>query len=459
MKPDGLVNAGVAKPVAVFGLYRPQLRKDVLVKILTLLIGLAPLLSYAQVTYDLLLKGGYLIDPKNHISAVRDVAVAHGKIAAVAESIPASKAYKTINVFHFYVTPGLVDLHTHDFACCRAPQSREESLSVYPDSHTFRSGVTTVVDAGTSGWRNFPDFKKNVIDHSETRVLALLNIVGQGMADEPGQQNIADMDPNATAEMVKRYRETIVGIKTAHYEGPEWVAVERAVEAGKLADVPVMVDFGRFRRERPFRELVLDKLRPGDIYTHLYLVDVPMLDEQGRVLPYLFAARKRGVLFDVGHGQGSFLFRQAVPAVRQGFVPDSISTDLHTGSMNAGMKDMLNVMSKFLNMGMTLEDVVRRSTWNPAQEIRRPDLGHLSVGAPADIAVLRVEKGDFGFVDVFKARLSGTQRLACEMTVRNGGVVYELNGITREPWDKLGNYASQGDERWDGTHEDPKPKP
>ena len=259
--------------------------------------------------------------------------------------------------------------------------------------------------------------------------------------------------------MVKLHRDTIVGIKTAHYEGPEWVAVERAVEAGKLADVPVMVDFGKFRPERPFQELVLDKLRPGDIYTHFYLVDVPMLDEQGRVLPYLFAARKRGIIFDVGHGQGSFLFRQAVPAVRQGMTPDSISTDLHTGSMNAGMKDMLNVMSKFVNMGMTVEDVVLRSTWNPAREIRREDLGHLGVGAPADLAVLRMEEGAFGFVDVFKTRMNGTERLACEMTVRGGKVVYEMNGITREPWDKLGKYASQGDERWDGSHEDPKPKP
>jgi dihydroorotase len=429
------------------------------VRILGFVLFLMAALSPGQTVYDLLLKGGHVIDPKNHVNGVRDVAIAQGKIAAVAANIPASKAHKTVNVSSFYVTPGLVDIHTHDFACCRAPQSREESVSVYPDSHTFRSGVTTVVDAGTSGWRNFPDLKRNVIDRSETRVLALLNIVGQGMADGPGQQNIADMDPNATAEMVKRYRQTIVGVKTAHYAGPEWAAVERAVKAGELADVPVMVDFGKFRPERPFQELVLDKLRPGDIYTHLYLVDVPMLDGQGRVLPYLFAARKRGIIFDVGHGQGSFLFRQAVPAVRQGFVPDSISTDLHTGSMNAGMKDMLNVMSKFLNMGMPLDDVVVRSTWNPAREIRREDLGHLSVGAPADIAVLRLDKGNFGFVDVFKARMSGTERLACEMTIRNGVVVYELNGITRESWDKLGKYASQGDERWDGTHEDPKPKP
>ncbi len=168
--------------------------------------------------------------------------------------------------------------------------------------------------------------------------------------------------------------------------------------------------------------------------------------------PYLFEARKRGVIFDVGHGGGSFLFRQAVPAIQQGFVPDSISTDLHIGSMNAGMKSMLNVMSKFLNMGMPVDDVIGRSTWNPAREIKREELGNLSVGAPADVAVLRLEHGDFGFVDINGARLRGHQKLICELTVRDGRVVYDLNGITREDWDKLGpDYKAQGDAKWDGT--------
>ena len=260
-----------------------------------------------------------------------------------------------------------------------------------------------------------------------------------------------DMDAKATAEQAIKFRGVVVGIKTAHYAGPEWTPVERAVEAGMIANIPVMVDFGDFRPERPYQELVLKKLRPGDISTHMYLGAVPMLDEQGRVLPYLFEARKRGVIFDVGHGGGSFLFRQAVPAVRQGFVPDSISTDLHITSMNAGMKDMLNVMSKFLNMGMSLDDVVARSTGNPAREIKRADLGTLSVGGPADIAVLRLERGNFGFVDTFGARMRGTQKLVCELTVRNGVVVYDLNGITREDWTKLGKYKAQGDPRWDGT--------
>ncbi len=422
------------------------------------LVLLAACSAAAQTDYDLLLKGGHVIDPKNKISARRDVAIARGKIAEVAPDIPASKAHKVVDVSSLYVTPGLVDIHTHVFAGSGLRGSLPWEQNVLPDSHTFRSGVTTVVDAGTTGWRRFPEFKEKIIEHVRTRVLALLNIVGSGEAGGGLEQDSGDMDPKATAEAARRYRDIVVGIKTAHYAGPEWVAVERAVEAGTLANIPVMVDFGTFRPERPYQELVLKKLRPGDISTHTYLARAPLLDDHGRVMPYLFEARKRGVIFDAGHGGGSLVFRQAVPAIRQGFLVDSISTDLHTGSMNAGMKDMLNVMSKFLNMGVSLDDVVLRATWNPAREIHREELGNLNVGAPADVAVLRLEKGQFGFVDVLGARLRGTQRLECELTVRDGLVVWDLNGITRQDWDRLGDYESQADPRWDGTLGAPSPR-
>jgi dihydroorotase len=408
-------------------------------------------LAFAQ-DYDLLLKGGHVIDGKNKLSAVRDVAIKDGRIAEVAANIAPSKAHKVIDVAGLYVTPGLVDIHTHVYAGTGRRGAYDGDNSVYPDGFTFRSGVTTVVDAGCSGWRNFPDFKDRVIDRARTRVLALLNIVGSGMGGVTVEQNLEDMDPKPTADMAMKHRDIVVGIKSAHYAGPEWTPVENAVEAGKMANIPVMIDFGEFRPERPFQELVTKKLRPGDIYTHTYLDRVPMLDEHGRVMPYLFEARKRGVIFDVGHGGGSFLWRQAVPAVKQGFIPDSISTDLHTESMNSGMKDMLNVMSKFLAMGMTLDDVVLRSTWNPAREIKREELGHLSVGAPADISVLRLLNGEFGFVDVFGARMNGKQKLVCELTFRNGVMVWDLNGISRPDWDTLGrHYLPQGDTRWDGT--------
>ena len=420
-----------------------------MMRFLACLLWCVPLAAQPQ--YTLLIKGGHVIDPKNRVSAVRDVAIANHKIAEVAPDIDPSKAGKVIYAKGLYVTPGLVDIHEHVYAGTGQRGAYSGDHSVFPDGFTFRSGVTTVADAGSSGWRNFPDFKDRVIDRSKTRVLAFLNIVGKGMGGGKIEQDVTDMDAKATAEQAMHYRGTVVGVKTAHYSGPEWTPVERAVEAGTLAGIPVMVDFGTFRRERPFQDLVLKKLRPGDIYTHTYLDAVPMLDDSGKLLPYLFEARKRGVIFDAGHGAGSFLWRQAVPAIQQGFPPDSISTDLHVSSMNAGMKDLLNVMSKFLNMGMTVDAVVERSTWNPAREIKHEELGNLSVGAPADITLLRLERGDFGFVDSYGARLKGSQKLVCEMTIRDGLVVYDLNGISREEWKKLGKYKAQGDNSWDGT--------
>lgn len=390
----------------------------------------------AQPRYDLLLKGGHVIDAKNGIDAIRDVAIAGGRIAAVGENIAASEARRTVDAKGLYVTPGLVDMHVHVFA---ATMDREYTgeLGIRPDGFTFRSGVTTVVDAGSSGWRNFEDFKRLVIDRVQTRVFAMLNIVGKGMAGRNDiEQDVTDMDPEKTAEMAKRYKDLVVGIKIAHYAGPDWGPVEKSVKAGTLANIPVMVDFATFRPERPFQELVLKKLRPGDIYTHAYLTAVPMLDSEGRLLPYLFEARKRGIIFDVGHGGGSFSFRQAVPAVKQGFMADSISSDLHVSSMNAGMKDLLNVMSKFLALGVPVQDVVARATWNPAREIHREEFGHLSVGAVADVAVLRLVNGDFGFIDSSRRRLRGNRKLICELTLKGGRPVWDLNGLASEDWDK-----------------------
>src|SRR5579871_6449840 len=228
-------------------------------------------IAAAQPQYDLLLKGGRVVDARNHLSARRDVAISGGRIAAVAENIPASAAVKTVAADGLYVTPGLVDIHTHVLTMSGLRGSLPEDQNVWADSHTFRSGVTTVVDAGSSGWRNFPEQKARILDHSRTRVLAMLNIVGHGQAGGDMEQDTADMDPRATAEMARRYPGIVVGIKTAHFRGPEWTAVDRAVEAGSLADIPVMVDFGTFRPERPYQELVGKKLRPGDISTHMYV--------------------------------------------------------------------------------------------------------------------------------------------------------------------------------------------
>lgn len=385
--------------------------------------------------YDVLLKGGTVIDPKNNLNARRDVAITGTKIAAVAPNIAPSQAKKTIDVTGLYISPGFIDLHVHVFYGDQE-QYCDGKLSVLPDAHSFRSGVTTMVDAGTSGAKNFEVFKKRIIDRSKTRVLVLLNIVGAGMGGAV-EQNVNDMNPQAVIAMAKKYPETIVGVKTAHFTGPEWIAVDNAVKAGQGANIPVMVDFGTFHVERPHEELLLKHLRPGDMYTHAYLSWVPMLDQNGKVRQYLWDARKRGVLLDAGHGGGSFVFRLAQPAVQQGLIPDSISTDLHASSMVGGMKDMANVMSKFLNMGMTLEQVIRASTWHPARQIKRTELGHLTVGAVADVAVFGVQKGRYGFVDVYGAKLVGTQMIVPELTFKDGKMHWDLNGLSRESWDKL----------------------
>ena len=401
---------------------------------LILVLALGSMLS-AQTRYDLLLKGGHVIDPKNSINQPMDVAVTGSKIARVAENISPTEAKQTVDVAGFYVTPGLIDIHVHVYTGTGNKDSYTGDRSVYPDGFTLRSGVTTVVDAGSSGWTNFPDFKSRVIDISKTRVLALLNIVGKGMAGRQKiEQDMTDMDPKATAKRAKEYPGVVVGIKSAHFAGPEWTSVDSAVAAGKIADLPVMIDFGTFRKERPFQELVLDHLRPGDIYTHGYKQQVPYLDDKGKLLPYLWQARKRGVKFDIGHGGGSFSWKNGVPAIRQGFVPDSISTDLHIGSMNDGMKNMLNVMSKVLNLGVPLADVIKMSTLNPANQMKQSQLGHLSEGAGADIAVLRVDHGRFGLVDAQGSRFDATKLLECELTLRNGEVLWDLNGRTKPDW-------------------------
>lgn len=385
--------------------------------------------------YDMLLKGGHVIDPKNSRNGVMDVAVAGGKIARVAADIPASEARQVVHVAGLYVTPGLVDIHVHVYANTGLPGVLTGDASVAPDAFSFRSGVTTMVDAGTAGWRNFPDFRKKIIERVKTRVLAFLNIVGGGMGPN-NEHDPADMDAEAAAKMAQAHRDVIVGFKTAHYKGEGWPSVDGAVQAGRLTGLPVMVDFGYLNHERNLNALFLDKLRPGDIYTHCYAGHRQEVVD-GKLNPAMVAGRKRGILFDVGHGGGSFYWNIAVPAFEAKFYPDSISTDLHTGSMNAGMKDMTNVMSKILNLGVPLAEVIRMSTWNPAREIRREQFGHLSEGAEADITVLRLEKGEFGFLDSAGARRRGTQRLVAELTIRKGEVMWDLNGLAATDWTKF----------------------
>ena len=398
---------------------------------------------HVDAQHELLLKGGHLIDAKNNINRTMDIAISDGKIAEIATNINPDHANKVINVSGLYVTPGLIDMHVHVFMGNEpGAYIANGATSVMPDGFTFRSGVTTVVDAGSSGWRNFRLFKEQTIDKASTRVLALLNIVGTGMTGRFEEQDISDMNPEMTAHMITRlYPEILVGIKSAHYWG-DFTQVDKATEAGKLADVPVMVDFGEHDPTNSIKSLFLEHLRPGDIFTHTFanwpLQRETIVDENGKVKPFVFEAQEKGIVFDVGHGGGSFSWQQAVPAITQGFIPFVISTDLHTQSMNAGMKDMCNVLSKFMALGMTIEEVIHRATWNPAQVIKRPDLGHLSVGTEADVAVFRLRTGEFGFIDVHGKKMGGSQKLETELTLRSGRVVWDLNGISMNKFEDSG---------------------
>lgn len=401
--------------------------------LLPVLVSLIFTGAYAQ-QYTLLIKGGHVIDPRNNIDAVMDVALANDTIAKVAAHIDPGTAEKVIDATGLYVTPGLIDMHTHNFIGTVPNRYLNNSYeAVAPDGFTFRCGVTTVVDAGSSGWKNFDVFLDQTIHHSKTRVLAFVNIVGEGMRGGPYEQDLTDMNAKMTALTIRRYRQWIVGIKVAHYEGAEWIPVDRAVEAGNIAKVPVMIDFGGNNPPLSLEELFLKRLRPGDIFTHTYAKvrgRMPIVDDDGKLHPFMADARKKGVLFDVGHGGTSFSYAVAIPALKAGFYPNTISTDMHTGSMNGDMKDMLNVMSKFLNMGMSVQDLIRAGTAAPAAAIHREELGNLSERSVADIAILRVEKGKFGFTDA-QTRVEGDSRFVCEATLRAGKVVYDLNGITR----------------------------
>jgi dihydroorotase len=406
--------------------------------ILSLLTVLCLAFSAQAQDYTLLIKGGHVIDPKNNIDDIMDVAIKDDKIALVAKNIDAKKAAQVVDAKGMYVTPGVIDIHSHNFFGTQENHYLGDGFEALPpDGFTFRAGVTTVVDCGGAGWKTFDTFKANVIAHSKTRVLSFLNIVGEGMRGGPYEQNLSDMDAKLTAMVVKQHRE-IVGIKVAHYTGAEWDPVDRAVEAGKSANVPVIVDFGGHIPNLSIQELFTKHLRPGDIFTHTFARLAgrqPIVGPDGKILPFVVEAQRNGIVFDVGHGGGSFTFVQAIPALKSGFYPNTISTDLHTGSMNAGMKDQLNVMSKFLSMGMPLQQVIKASTWAPAQVIHRDDLGHLTAGAGADVAVFSVLTGKFGFIDSSGAKFQGTQKFDCELTLRDGKVVWDLNGVSRPAWD------------------------
>ncbi len=397
-----------------------------------LLLAFAVSLPAQAQTYDLLLKGGHVIDPANEIDRVIDIAITGNTIAKVAPDIPAEQAKKTVDVTGLHVTPGLIDLHGHTYG---------PGVSLFPDDTALTTGTTTLLDCGGPGWKNFEDYKAKIVDRAKTRVLTFINIVGGGMHDE---DNVEDMDPKKTAAKILQYPDLIVGIKNAHFGGMGWVSVRRAVEAGRLSNTPVILDNHILTKyDRDTRTKLLDILRPGDMHTHFYNDrQVEVVDRfSGKVQPYMREARRRGVLFDMGHGAGSFLWPVASKAMADGFPPDTISTDLHGISIFSTESDMPNCMSKLMNLGMALPDAIERSTVNPAKAIKRfPELGTLGEGKIADIAVLRYERGAFALKDAWKKKLIGTKRVRCVLTVRDGDIVFDEDGLGFPLWQQAGNY-------------------
>lgn len=391
--------------------------------------------------YDLLLKGGHVIDPANGMNAKKtDVAISARKIAAVGRNIPPELAKITVDVSGLCVTPGFIDIHAHIFYTDDNPGYRWPAA----DDMCWPAGVTTVVDPGSSGAATYENLQK-IIDKSKTRTLALINISYTGM--NAGEQNPSMYKIEPMLEMAQQYSDSVVGFKTAHYWTNKpydpvhtpWASVDALMDAGRKAGLPVMFDF--FPRpasdgfpERSYRDLILTKSRPGDIHTHCFAKHIPVLTAEGRVNPDIFKAQERGFIFDLGHGAGSFVYRNAVPAFEQGYLPNTISTDLHNGNTCGPVINMAFVMSKILSMGMNLDDLILRSTINPAKAINRPELGSLTVGGPADVAVFELVKGKFSFVDTSGGREYGDKLIRNIMTVAEGRIGFDPYGLSKPGW-------------------------
>jgi dihydroorotase len=388
---------------------------------------------FAQ-TADMLLQNGMVFDSEKKIFRKQDVLIQEGKILAIGLDLKGVSAKKILNLRGLLVCPGLIDIHTHVFTGPEVNRFANGTNSISPDDFCLRSGVTTVVDAGTAGWKNFDLFYSQNIQPSKTRILSFVNIAGDGMTGDPRQEDLTKMDPQAALGTIQKYKSIIVGVKIGHYEGTDWAPFDAAKILAENAGLPLFVEC-----HLPAYSLEdqLARMRPGDIITHTFEKvheRMPILDSAGKLRSFVAQAASRGILFDLGHGGAGFWYDQAIPAFRQQFWPHTFGTDFHRFSMNAGMKDMLNVLSKFLAIGMPLEELIFRATAGAAQAIRRPELGAIKKGNPADIAVLNIRQGRFGFTDAGGTTISGNKKLEAELTLRDGKIVWDLNGISTATW-------------------------
>jgi dihydroorotase len=374
--------------------------------------------------YDLLVKGGRVIDPSQSISALRDVGVSGTKIVRVAADIPEAEARHVLNARGRIVTPGLIDVHTHVYDGV-AP------LGIPADPTCIAKGVTTALDAGSSGAHTFPGLRKYVINVVDTRVFALLNIsvVGQStLSDDNPYGELLDLryaNPKLTIRTIEQNRDVILGVKirlTQNIAGQnDLKALHLAREAADAVKLPLMIHIGGTYSAL---DAILAVLKKGDVVTHSYRGgNGGILDGNGRVLPAVHSAIARGVHLDVGHGAGSFSFDTAEKALKQDVLPGTISSDVHQFNVNGPVFDLLTTLSKFMHLGLTLEQVVERASANPARTFGFPKgLGTLREGSEADIAVLSIAEGDFDFVDSLGAHRMGHRKLVPAATVKAGKI-------------------------------------
>ena len=372
-------------------------------------------------TYDLILRGGHVIDPSQKLDAVADVAFKDGKVAAVGKALKAAGETEIRDVAGYIVSPGLIDLHTHVYW-------GGTSLGIDAEEFCRASGVTTAIDTGSAGPGNFAGFRKHVIEPSEVRILAYLHVSFAGiyafsnttMVGE--SENIRMMAPAECAEVADRNRDLIVGIKVRvgrNSSGDQ--AIKPLQSALQVADEVGMPLMAHIDHPPPDYEEVVDMLRPGDVLTHAFrpFPNAPCT-AQGKVKPAILAARKRGVIFDIGHGKGSFSFKTARAMLANGFEPDTISSDIHTLCINGPAYDQVTTMSKFLCMGMSMTSVIAASTVNAASALQRHALGSLKPGSAGDATILSVKQGRFDYEDVVGEHMTGDQRIVSEGVVIGG---------------------------------------
>jgi dihydroorotase len=383
--------------------------------------------------FDLLIKGGEVVDPGGGRGGQLDVAIKRDRIAAVDRDIPAEAAFRVIDASGQYVTPGLVDLHTHVY-------HHVTFWGIDPGPVAARSGVTTWLDVGSAGAYNWPGFREYIVKPSDVRIYGLLNISAIGLTASTGELlNLDYCDVDLCCKLIDRHRDLILGVKARidrNTTGPSGIEpLRRARQAAERCELPLMVHIGI---GPPSVEEVLALLRPGDILTHCFTgQSMRIVDQHGALLEAARRAWDTGVIMDIGHGAGSFSFETAEALIGAGYRPDVISSDIHQLSINGPLFDLPTCMSKFLALGLSLEQVVHAATARPAAALDLPDVGTLRPGALADVALFRVHEGRFAFYDIHMNRREGTQLIRNTLTIAGGRPLPLAPDPEPAPWIEL----------------------